>query len=97
LTKRGYLDRHEVWNEFRDWLFYLYADARPLLDVERKDDPSEYMECTNLVESLKLIEAKEAAGALDHPSEGDLYNDYIGDIERQLGQPANRGTRPKRP
>jgi hypothetical protein len=85
LTRRGYLDPHDVWNEFSDWLFYLYADARPLLDAEQKHDPAEYRECTNLVESTRPIERQEAGGADDHPTEEELYNGYLGDIE-QPGQ-----------
>jgi len=32
LTEHGYLDRHDVWSAFGQWLFYLYGDARPYLD-----------------------------------------------------------------
>jgi hypothetical protein len=97
LTERGYLDRHDVWNEFGDWLFYLYADARPLLDSEQRTSPAEFKECTNLVESMRLIEAKEDASADDHPSENDIYATYMGDLDSEPGQPAIRGRRPKKP
>jgi len=97
LTERGYLDRHDVWNSFGNWLFYLYADARPLLDSEQKTSPADFRKCSNLVESMRPIEAKEDAGADDHPSEKELYNSYMGDIERQQGKPAYRGRMPKKP
>jgi hypothetical protein len=95
LTERGYLDRHDVWSEFSNWLFYLYADARPLLDAEQKDSPAEYRECTNLVESIRPIERQEDAGSDDHPTEEELYNGYLGDIE-QPGQPAGMVRGPKK-
>lgn len=97
LTERGYLDRHDVWNSFGDWLSYLYADARPLLDSEQKRSPAEFRECSSLVESIRLIEAKEDLGADDHPSESDLYGSYLSDSERSAGQPAFRGRKPRRP
>ncbi len=91
LTKRGYLDPHDVWNEFGGWLLLLYTDAHPLLDSEQKQDPSEYRDCTSMVENLKSIDNNEASSANDHPSDSDLYNSYLGDIQRQSGQPAYRG------
>jgi hypothetical protein len=97
LTERGYLDLHDVWNEFGDWLFILYADARPLLDSEQRTSPAEFRECTNLVESIRSIEVKEDASSDDHPSEKDIYESYLGDLDSQSGQPANRGPRVKKP
>jgi hypothetical protein len=97
LTERGYLDRHDVWNSFGSWLAYLYADARPLLDSEQKISPAEFQKCSSLVESIRLIEAKEDLGADDHPSESDIYNSYLSDSERPAGQPMFRGRKPRRP
>jgi hypothetical protein len=95
LTERGYLDRHDVWSEFSDWLFDLYTDARPLLDTEQKGNPAEYRECTNLVQSIRPIERQEGAGADDHPTEEELYNGYLGDIQ-QPGQLAGEARGPKK-
>jgi hypothetical protein len=95
LTDRGYLDRHDVWNEFGDWLFFLYTDARPLLDSEQRISPAEFRECTKLIESIRPIEAKEDASSDDHPSENDIYASYMGDLDSLPGQPASRGKRPQ--
>jgi len=95
LTGRGYLDRHDVWNVFGTWLFYLYTDARPYLD--NLQGQADYRECKNLVESIRPIEAKEDASAYDHPTESDLYSSYLIDIENQSGQPASRGRAPRKP
>jgi hypothetical protein len=95
LTDHGYLDRHDVWNQFGVWLFYLYTDARPYLD--NLQSPADYRVCMNLVESIRPIEAKEGANTYDHPSESDLYDSYMEDIQRQSGQPAYRARGSKKP
>jgi hypothetical protein len=95
LTQRGYLDQHDVWNEFGDWLFYLYADARPYLDS--MPSQADYGECKGLVESIRSIEVKEGASTYDHPSESDLYDSYIADVQRQSGHSPYRGKGHKRP
>lgn len=91
LTERGYLDRHDVWSSFGDWIFLLYADGRQLLDSEQKKSPAEFRECTNLVNSIKAIEAKEDAGADNNISKDYILDSYMGDIERQSDQPPRRG------
>jgi hypothetical protein len=89
LTERGYLNVHDVWNSFGEWLFYLYADARPYLDSLRS--PADFRECSNLVDHMIPIEKNEGASTYDHPSEDELYSNYLEDIERQSGQPPSRG------
>jgi hypothetical protein len=91
LTTRGYLDRHDVWSSFGDWISLLYADARPLLDSEQKKSPADYRECTNLAESMRQIEAKEDAGADNNISKDDILGNYLGDIDSEAGQPPRRG------
>jgi hypothetical protein len=95
LTRRGYLDRHDVWNDFGYWLFVIYTDARPYLDVEQKGDPAEFRECTNLVESLRPIELRESGGADEHPSENDIYSAYLDELDSQAGQSPRRVKRSK--
>jgi hypothetical protein len=97
LTERGYLDPHDVWNSFGDWIDLLYADARPLVNFEQRKSPATFRECTNLVESMKQIEAKEDAGADNNISEDDIYGNYVGDIESQAGEPPSRGRGPGLP
>ncbi len=84
LTDRGYLDRHDVWSAFGQWLFYLREDSREYLDSLRSQ--ADYAECKKLVDSIVPIEDKEADGTYDHPSESALYSNYLADIEAQPGQ-----------
>jgi hypothetical protein len=56
-------------------------------DVEQRDSPAAFRGCTELVESLRKIEAEEDDGSDDHPSEKDLYAWYESDIERHSGEP----------
>jgi hypothetical protein len=95
LTHRGYLNRHDVWNNFGYWLFVIYTDARPYLDGEQKNDPAEYRECSNLVETLRPIEVKESAGVNEHPSEDDIYRTYSAELDSQAGQSPRRVKRSK--
>ena len=97
LTERGYLDLHDVWNSFSDWILVLYADTHTVVELERKKSPAEFKECTNLVESMKQMEAKEDAGADNNLSDDDILGNYLGDIERQPGQPPNRGKGARKP
>jgi hypothetical protein len=97
LTERGYLNRHDVWSEFGYWLFVIYADARPLLDAEQKKGPAAFTECSKLVESIRPIEIREDAGALEHPSESDIYDEYSSEIESESSQPVHGGRRSKKP
>jgi hypothetical protein len=85
LTRRGYLDVTDVWNEFGYWFFPIYADARPAIDVDRKESPASMNECSWLIEAMRPIELKENAGAQDHPSQDDLYEFYEGEVDAKPG------------
>lgn len=95
LTDRGYLDRHDVWSTFGQWLFYLYTDARPYLDSLRSQ--ADYAECKNLVESIRPIETREGDSTYDHPSESDLYSNYMDDIESSSGPLLTHRRQPRKP
>lgn len=84
LTDRGYLDRHDVWNAFGQWLFFLREDSREYLDS--LGSPADYAECKKLVDSIIPIEDKEGGSTYDHPTESALYSNYVEDIEAQPGQ-----------
>jgi hypothetical protein len=94
LTDRGYLDRHDVWYAFGQWLFFLREDARPYLDTV---GPADYQKCISLVDSISAFEQNENKGAYLHPSEDDRIDFYQTDIDMQPGQPANRIRGPKKP
>jgi hypothetical protein len=66
LTRRGALNRHDVWSEVGYWLFPLYGDARPYIDQSRKDSPAGYDECVYLIEQISPIEMREDASSEDH-------------------------------
>jgi hypothetical protein len=83
LTKRGYLDLHDVWVEFSEWAFYLYADAHPYLAYINDSD---YKECRELADSMRPIEKVEGNN-YDTPDEDDLYGVYLDDIDRAQGLP----------
>ena len=93
LTKRGALDRHDVWSSFAYWLFPLYADARPYIDDVRKESPATFKECSTLIENIRPIEIKENAGSEDHPSEGAIYDFYSSELDAHPNMPARRRTK----
>jgi hypothetical protein len=90
LTRRGYLDVHDVWSELGYWLQNVYADARPVIDASRKVSPASMTECSWLIEAMSPIEAREDAGVEDHPSQDHLYSFY--DSEREA-EPERRPSR----
>ena len=95
LTDRGYLDRHDVWVTFEQWLFFLYHDARPYLD--NLESPADYAECRKLVESVSTFEKAEAKSQYDHPTEDELYSFYLDSIDALPGQPVPHRRQSKKP
>jgi hypothetical protein len=73
LVRRGYLDESDVWNTFSYPVFVLYADARPALEQQQRDDPTTYADFTSLVERLQRIEA-ENHGTGAHPSKEEIVD-----------------------
>lgn len=86
LTRRGYLEVHDVWGELGYWLLNIYADARPAIDFDRKENPDSMTECSWLIEAMRPIEAKENAGKEDHPSQDDLYRFYDSERDAEPGK-----------
>lgn len=86
LVSRGALSRNDVWSVFSTWLFVLHTDARPVIDEARKDGPAYYGNCTDLVKSMEPIEEKENNGNDDHPSESDIYQFYLSELDAQPGE-----------
>jgi hypothetical protein len=76
LANDGYLDDDMVWSEFGYWMFNVYADTRPLIEDDQKDDPAAFDDLPELMERLRKIEAKEGGGTQDHPSEADILSFY---------------------
>lgn len=95
LTDRGYLDRHDVWYIFGQWLFYLREDAQPYL--ESLSGKVDYQKCTSLVDSIEPFEKNENDGAYLRPSDDDRIDYYMEEIRRMAGQPASHARVPKKP
>jgi hypothetical protein len=85
LEKRGYLDKNDVWDEFSDFMFPLYADARPYIDSEQKKDREEYANFTQLMKEMEQIEAEKEGGTVKPQSQEDIRDFYIGEAEDQPG------------
>jgi hypothetical protein len=60
-------------------MFNIYADARPVIDDDQKDDPAEFAELAKLMETMRQIEIKEGHGTQDHPSQEDILSFYRGE------------------
>ncbi len=86
LVKRGHLDRNDVWDTFSYWMFNIFADARSLIEQERKDDPTVYSNFVELIEQIRKIE-KAKGGKTDIPSKDDIEGFYAYEKDRQPGAP----------
>jgi len=95
LAQRGYLDAHDVWSDLGFWLFYIYADAKPVIEADRKDDPEQdrrgnpasMTSCSWLIEQMKPFELKEDNGVDLNLSSDDIYNFYLSEIDTPAGKP----------
>jgi len=73
LVRRGYLDESDVWNTFGYPVFVLNADARQIIEQQRREDPTSYADFSSLVERLERIEA-ENHGTSAHPSKEEIVD-----------------------
>ena len=83
LEKRGYLDKYDVWDEFSDLMFPIYADARPYIDSRQKQDKEEYAGFTRLMKEMSQIEAEKEGGTVKPQSQEDIRDFYISETEDQ--------------
>jgi hypothetical protein len=93
LTRRGYLDTEDVFNELGYWLLNFYADAEPAVLADRKEYPNSESECTWLIEQMKPLETKYDAGRNLRLSKEDLYWFYEEELHTKVGQPLPRRSR----
>lgn len=93
LTRRGYLDTEDVFNELGYWLLNFYADAEPAVLADRKEYPNSENECTWLIEQIKPLEIKYDAGRNLRLSKQDLYWFYEEELHTQVGKPLPRSAR----
>jgi len=92
LTRRGYLDVRDVYDELGYWLLNFYADAEPAVLADRKEYPNSESDCTWLIEQMKPLEMKYDAGRNLRLSKEDLYWFYEEELRTQVGQPLRRGS-----
>ena len=85
LEKRGYLDKYDVWDEFSNSMFPIYADARSFIESQQKDDKEAYADFTGLMNEMEQIEAEKNGGATSHPSQDDIRDFYVVEAEDQPG------------
>ena len=90
LTRRGYLDLEDVYNELGYYLLNFYADAEPAVLADRKEYPTSEKDCTWLIEQLKPLEIKYDAGRNLRLSEEDLYWFYEEELRTKVGQSVPR-------
>jgi len=93
LTRRGYLDIEDVYNELGYYLLNFYADAEPAVLADRKEYPNSESQCTWLIEQMKPLEIREDAGRNLRLSKEDLYWFYEEELHTQVGQPLPRRAR----
>src|SRR5580658_8057998 len=93
LTRRGYLDTEDVFNELGYWLLNFYADAEPAVLADRKEYPTSERDCTWLIEQLKPLEIKYDDGRNLRLTKEDLYWFYEEELHTQVGQPLRRSSR----
>lgn len=86
LTRRGYLDIEDVYNELGYYLLNFYADAEPAVLADRKEYPNSENQCTWLIEQMKPLEIKYDAGRNLRLSKEDLYWFYEEELHTKVGQ-----------
>jgi hypothetical protein len=87
LVNRGYLKDTDVWENFGNDIFPLYADAREMIEQDRKDDPAEYSNLVTLMQRLETIET-EHHGTLVNPSKEDIADFWKDEVNAGVGTPA---------
>ena len=92
LTERGYLNERDVWHEFGYWLFPFYADARPVLEKEQREDSVMFSNFSRLMAALDQLENKNG-GKLNHPSTDDLYSFYYSEVSEPPGRRQRKSTK----
>ena len=73
LTRRGYLDIEDVYDELGYYLLNFYADAEPAVLADRKEYPNSESQCTWLIDQMKPLEIRNDAGRSLHLTKEDLY------------------------
>jgi len=81
LTRHGALNPYDVWGEFSDWLFPVYADAQTIIKSGQKDFPASWSNCDYLMEQVRKVEEQEDAGKQEKQQEKDIAGFYSGELQ----------------
>jgi hypothetical protein len=98
VSSEGYLDVGDVWNEMGYWLFNIYADAEPVIESDRKGDPTSdrkgdpasMTNCSWLIEQMRPLEVKNDNGTDLNLKPDDLYDFYNSELAAKPGELATR-------
>jgi len=93
LTRKGYLDVGDVYDELGYWLLNFYADAEPAVLADRKQYRVSEKDCTWLIEQLKALEMKYDDVRNLRLSKEDLYWFYEEELRTKVGQSVPRRSR----
>lgn len=93
LTRKGYLDVGDVYDELGYWLLNFYADAEPAVLADRKQYPTSEKDCTWLVQQMRPLEIKYDDGRNLRLTKVDLYWFYEEELHTKVGQSVPRNVR----
>jgi hypothetical protein len=96
LVNHGYLSDVDVWEILGNQILPLYADARDMIEQDRKSDPTEYTNLVSLAERIESIEL-EHHGALVKPSKEDIKEFWQDETTISSDTPTPRHKRPTTP
>jgi hypothetical protein len=83
LVQSGYLNGDDVYSDFSDDVFPLYADSRDTIEREHRAEPANYASFVSLVQTLKGISGK--SGATDAALSKDAFKAHWEAEDKLLG------------
>jgi len=98
LEKRGYLDKQDVWDQFGNYLFDFYADARPVIYEEQQQPGGKvtWDNLTQMMADLERIDARNDHAQGGYTAQSDLRGFYDDELIVQPGEPLPQGKRKKK-
>ena len=88
LLDGNYITLEGVSTEFHYWIFRLWDDAKPLIDLDRRENPVYYKHLTKMVERLRGSEAAKSI------PDAELVYFYREEAQISPGRPIMRRPRP---
>jgi hypothetical protein len=90
----SYLDAHDVWNTFSNWMFSIYATFRGDIEQMQREDTNYYTDFCALLERLRTIEHEEGSDS-DRPSREEIKEFWQDEAAIVPGSPLKRRKRAK--